>query len=195
MKESIRYKVLTRRLKQLRHRMLPRIFSPTGTYSDLQLDRTRGYRLLVHAEIESFLEERASEVVNTAFNSWRADLKPRHTITCLVAFCRVTDRVYGSAAESVGNSFATFSHIIRHNHGIKEEDLLRFLLPAGVDRAQMDATWLSTISSFGTARGELAHSSVRAHQPIDPKGEYEVVMQKILPGLRDLDAVLQKLLN
>ena len=37
--------------------MLPEKFSPTGDYSDRQLDRARGFRLLAHAEIEAFLED------------------------------------------------------------------------------------------------------------------------------------------
>lgn len=190
MAQSRRYKALVKRLEQLRRRMLPKAFSPTGDYSPVQLDKARGYRLLVHAEIEAFLEDRATDLASRAFNGWRADFKPRHTITALLAFCRIADKNYGTVAECVGAAFATFNYVIRHNHGVKEEDVLRFLLPVGVEKTQLDATWLSTLSSFGTARGEIAHSSVRAHQPIDPRTEYDTVTNKILPGLKILDELM-----
>jgi hypothetical protein len=193
MAQSRRYKVLVRRLEQLRSRMLPRKFSPTGDYTPVQLDRTRGYRLLAHAEIEAFLEDRASDLVHKAFNSWHMDSKPRHTITTLLAFCRVADKNYGTVADCVGAAFATFNYVVRNNHGVKEDDILKFLLPSGVDKGQLDATWLSTLSSFGAARGEVAHSSVRVHQPIDPRSEYDTVSNKILPGIRDLDELMTKI--
>jgi hypothetical protein len=193
MPQSRRYKVLVKRLEQLRHRMLPRKFSPTGDYTPVQLDRTRGYRLLAHAEIEAFLEDRASDLVNRAFNCWRTDFKPRHTITALLAFCRIGDKKYGTVLESIGAALATYNYIVRNNHGVKEDDILKFLLPCGIDKGQMDATWLATLSSFGAARGEIAHSSVRVHQPIDPRTEYDTVTNKILPGIRELDDLMAKI--
>ena len=175
--------------------MLPRAFSPTGSYSELQLDRARGYRLLVHAEIEAFLEERASEVVTNAFDLWRADFKPRHTLISLLACLRPSDKSFTSLTEAVGFSFGRFNQAIKDNNGIKQENLQKFLPPAGIDWATIDETWLSTLNSFGTARGEIAHTSIRVHQPIDPKGEYDTVKIRILPGLRDLDVAMQLLLR
>lgn len=175
--------------------MLPRVFSPTGTYSALQLDRARGYRLLVHAEIEAFLEDRASEVASTVFNSWIGDLRPRHTIVSLLAFLRPSEKSFKSVREAVGYSFAKFNEAVRNNNGIKEDNLVKFLPHVGIDWSAIDGTWLSTLNSFGTARGEIAHASARVHQPIDPKGEYDTVVINILPGLKDLDNSIQRLLR
>src|SRR6185312_3872597 len=116
MPQSRRYRLLASRLEQLRRTMLPRRFSPKGDYSAAQLDRTRGYRLLAHAEVEAFIEDKASELVSRAFNAWRSDSKPRHTITTLLAFCRIADKSYGTVAESVGAAFATFNYLIKNNH-------------------------------------------------------------------------------
>ena len=145
---------------------------------------------MVHAEIEAFLEDRATELATRAFDSWRRDLKPRHTIIALVAFCRNTEKNYSTLAECVGASFATFTNIIQRNHGIKEENVLKFLLPVGIEKTKLDPTWLSTLNSFGTARGQVAHTSVRVHQAIDPRTEFDTVMNMILPGVRDLDDLM-----
>jgi hypothetical protein len=195
MAQSLRYRLLVRRLKQLRNRMLPREFSPTGVYSEMQLDRARGFRLLAHAEIEAFLEEGASEVVTVVFDLWRRDLKARHTVISLLAFLKSGDKSFTSVTDAVGHCFGKFNQIIKDNNGIKQENLEKLLRPVGIDWATVDETWLSTLNSFGSARGEVAHTSVRVHLPIDPKGELETVMEKILPGLKDLDEAIQKLLE
>ena len=62
MPRSIRFRQIQSRCRDLRRHCLPSVFSATGDYSQRALDRARGYRLLVHAEIESFVEERAFEV-------------------------------------------------------------------------------------------------------------------------------------
>jgi hypothetical protein len=195
MAQSRRYRLLELRLGQLRRRLLPKAFSPIGYYNDIQLDRARGYRLLAHAEIEAFLEERASEVVTRVFNLWLNDRKPRHTVVCLLAHFRPGEKSFATVAEAVGFCFGKFNQTIKDNNGIKQENLQKFLPPVGIDWALMDGTWLSTLNSFGTARGEVAHSSVRVHQPIDPMGEYDTVSNKILPGLKDLDSAMQVLLK
>ncbi len=192
MAQSRRYQILKKRLAQLRHRLLPRVFSPTGDYSATQLDRARAYRLLVHAEIEAFMEDRATELATKAFQSWRTDLKPRHTITALLGFCRASDKSYPTLLECVGAAFATFNFVVRSNHSIKEDDILKFLLAVGVQRSQLDETWLSTMSSFGTARGEVAHCSIRVHQPIDPRTELNIV-SNILLGLGQLDEIMSSI--
>ena len=61
---SPRYKLLSRRINELRRHLLPAKFDPTGTYSPRVHERCRAFRLLVHAEFEAFIEDRVSEVVN-----------------------------------------------------------------------------------------------------------------------------------
>ncbi len=195
MAESTRFISLKNRLDQLRRTMLPRTFSPTGTYTAIQLDKVRGYRLLVHAEIEAFLEDSAREVVRSTFDSWRRDFKPRITIVSLLAFLRPCDKSFKSVSEAVGFSVEQFNRAVERNNGIKEDNLMKILPPAGIAWANINETWLSTLNSFGTARGEVAHASVHVHQPIDPKSEFETIHIRILPGLKDLDEELQKLLE
>lgn len=85
MPTSIRFKEMRARLTELRHHMLPAKFSPTGDYSDRQLDRTRGYRVLVHAEIESYIEDVAREAVTQAIQKWRKNRKPSAILLAFLA--------------------------------------------------------------------------------------------------------------
>jgi hypothetical protein len=192
MPRSARYRLLEKRLTQLRARMLPAKFSPTGVYSDRQLDWVRGYRVLVHAEIEAYLEDSVRQVATQVFEAWMNDKKPHHTIICLLAFCKVTGKTHPSASTYVGEARANLKLIIDANHGIKEENLVKFLPPIGIDCSTLDQTWLSTMTSFGKRRGEVAHTSVKTHQPIDPLSEYQTV-GLLLVGLRELDEKLRAL--
>jgi len=75
------------------------------------------------------------------------------------------------------------------NHGIRERNLMKLLLPLGVSEFDIDIVWLATVDSFGQNRGSTAHSSIsnRALQPPDPKSESDVVGQ-ILDGICKLDS-------
>jgi hypothetical protein len=143
--------------------MLPSRFSATGVYSDRQLDLARGYRVLVHAEMEYYLEESVRDVAAQAFAAWRLDGKPRHTIICLLAFCKRGDREHPIPSTYVGEAIAALRYTLENNNGIKEDNLFKFLLPVGVDGSALNTTWLSSMTSYGTLRGEVAHSSVRAN--------------------------------
>jgi len=62
---------LLKRLDTLRQNFLPKDFSPIGQYEAREHDLARGYVLLVHAEIESYLEDRATDVANSAEKRWK----------------------------------------------------------------------------------------------------------------------------
>ena len=77
MVRSRRFKVLVVRLDELRGRLLPPKFSQTGQYSAAQYDMAKAYVLLVHAEVEAFLEDRSREKAKKLEKVWRT--KARRT--------------------------------------------------------------------------------------------------------------------
>ena len=58
-----------RRVNQLGRTMLPRP-SPTGSYSTADYDRTLGFVLLAHAELEACMEDIAAEAAVECFDRW-----------------------------------------------------------------------------------------------------------------------------
>jgi len=199
---SARYKYLTARLAQLRDRLLPKVFSPTGSYSMREYDKVRAYRLLAHAEVESYLEDRARRVATDAYNKWCVDHRPRAVLISLMAFHleqegvsahKLREVLAGARRhtdDSVKSATQAYNKMLSNNHGIREENVLRILLPLGVEGADIDSLWLSTIHAFGTNRGETAHTSIRTQQPPDPAGEFRVVSD-IVAGLRQIDQKLR----
>src|ERR1700746_382487 len=83
---SARYRQLARRLAELRAHLLPIEFSPTGVYAKHELDKARAYRVLVHAEIEAYLEDSARRIANESLKQWKATQKARSVIVSLVSF-------------------------------------------------------------------------------------------------------------
>jgi hypothetical protein len=203
MARSLRLRQLERRLAELRRFMLPARFESTGSYTDRQFDRARGYRLLAHAEIEACIEDLALSVIQTAYNSWRLDYRPRHSILTLLAYYEDS---LGSVPTTISSAGASTTPLrtrverarnqyiasVRKNHGIREANVLRLLLPIGVMESDLDGAWLQQIDAFGSARGNTAHQGGRAQQPPDPATEYATV-SNILAGLRKVDVRLSAL--
>jgi hypothetical protein len=79
--------------------------------------------------------------------------------------------------------------IIERNHGVKDVNILRMLLPIGIQESQLSQTWLATMNSFGVERGHVAHSTHAVQTPPDPAVENTRV-QQILQDLANVDRMI-----
>lgn len=186
--------------------MLPGTFSPTGDYSERQLDRARGFRLLAHAEIEAFIEDITLSAAKSAVAEWVKNRKPSEVILCLLAHYHdgydtgageqfaATSRP--KTKEAIGEivQVALVQYIALHdqNHGIRESNFNKLVLPIGIRRDDLDPTWLTNLDQYGKRRGDVAHKTVKAHQQIDPRAEFQDV-RDLLTGLELLDSLVLKL--
>ncbi len=205
---SSRFICLSDELNILRDHLLPKLFEPTGVYPDQQLTQTFAYSVLAHAEIEGYLEDRASEVVLNALKHWKETGTTCRTLISLIAFsgCKMDsppkflnqgqkDKL--KLAKKLDCASTAFHTIIKNNHGLKEANILSLLLSIGVDSDDLDSTWLSTMNSFGETRGTIAHKSAsfcRIKQQPDPKIALETI-EAILVGLEDVDKLFNKLIT
>jgi hypothetical protein len=192
MPQSARLLELKKRLVILRRHLLPGDLSSTGSYSPRVLDRARAYRVLTHAEFETYLEDRCWTIASGAIREWKVDKKPRHVLMSLLSRCGSASDSDETLDERVGRAGSTFFHTIKNNHGIRESNLLALLQPVGIELADLNGTWVNTVDSFGAARGEVAHTTVGAQRPIDPRTERTTVTQ-VRDGFRDLDKLLNSL--
>lgn len=199
MANSKRFKLLIDRIKFLDNNILPTI-NFTGDYTATEYDYTRSYVLLVHAEIESFLEERVTEKVNSSLNNWRTNRKKSSCLKSILAF-RSGDISYEKKKASEKNSLEFrvnivtnhFLNLIKKNHGIKKDNILDLLLPIGIEIDELDETWLTTMDNFGAKRGEIAHHTLAAQNPIDPLTEKKLVNEIIVPELNNIDKLIIKI--
>lgn len=189
--------------------MLPAKFSPTGDYSLRQLDRSRGYRVLVHAEIEAYLEDITFEAARTGVSNWTRTKKISDCLFCLVLSYHSgfdvnnfddgpqfssehRPKMKHSAEQIVQKALQQYQQIHAANNGIKEENLLRLVVPIGVRKDELDDLWITNLNEFGKRRGDIAHKAVKAHQQIDPQSELQDVTA-LVTGLLKLDQLVAKL--
>lgn len=200
---SERFEALSSRLEVLRTRFLPADFSPTGEYSEEERDFALGYRVLVHAEIEAYLEDVCIETLGVCVTKWELDRKPRRTTEALLAYAEIAqpatpdthadarlDRPIRARVSAAKDAYV--NKVRRTNHGIREQNILQLLLPVGVAEHELDPVWIGTLDAFGGRRGDTSHSAVSAQQPPSPSEELASVEQ-ILSGLETVDALLGQL--
>ncbi len=194
---SKRYTQLRTRLHELRMHLLPFLPEPPISkilYNDQELDSTRAYIVLAHAEIEAFCEDIVRDKATTAKNTFDAAGRVTPVLRRIVSYHvgknqRSWSEVRTPSADVVEKALQSHFTAINNNHGIKRTSLERLMYPLGVLERHMDATWLAQMDSFGRKRGSVAHSSVRTAKAPDPLSELTTVNQ-LLSGLLLLDRVL-----
>lgn len=208
---STRFKELSVRLTELRRHMLPARFSNVGSYSEREIDRAKGYRLLVHAEFESYLEDVCKNAVLSAIGKWKAN---RHASNAMIALLasyhsswNVHDEIENSQIIEIAKSrknikesivkvidlaCAQFIQRIEENHGIREKNVKALLFAVGIDITDIDNTWLADIDSFGTSRGDIAHKSKKTTTLINPEDELKRVVS-LLNGLKKIDMAISSI--
>ncbi|MFM6112940.1 MAG: HEPN domain-containing protein [Sphaerospermopsis kisseleviana] len=212
MPEYYKFNTLEMQLDRLKDEFIPEI-SPTGLYSESQLSRTAAYRVLAHAEIESYLEERAWEVVQNAKTLWTKG-KTTRSLICLLGFSGLTmDKPPDTLTPQKGSktvkeekikiskkidlAVESFKRVISQNHGVKEDHILSLLLPIGIDSDDLDPAWLATMNTFGENRGLVAHKSATSYmtiQTLDPANELNTVTQ-IRKELLRIDELINNLIE
>lgn len=214
---SERFAQLEDQLATLRAHLLPDIFDPTGLYEQPEVISTRAlsYRVLAHAEIETYFEDRTLEVVNSAREAWERKRFTSRVALCLTSFSGREMRAPPDTLQApnenkkkawtehvdidarLGPIWAAFhNYVRRENHGIKEKNLLALLLPIGLDHVKLDPGLLADLDSFGSLRGAAAHSSSRTSVKMatDPAEELRRV-ESLLGGIEALDADVDSLLE
>jgi hypothetical protein len=172
---SQRYSDLTQRVQQLETHLLP-VVDPSLSYSDKDRDLVRAFCLLCHAEIEAYLEDIVWETTTKAFNIWYANKAVVSTIIFHLAHShrhesgKPKDQPYSMIVKS----YKSLETTIKKNHGIKEDNLNNILNPIGFE---IDSILKTTLNDFGKTRGQIAHTSFKIQQPLDPVTERNKIRQ------------------
>ena len=179
------------------------MFSPTGLYGELQLDRARAYRLLIHAELEAYIEDRGSTLATSAVTEWNANKVLSPTLLGLLAFTKDTENpqpaqptaTVSGMARRLTTALAHYKSRVHQNHGIKTKNICELLLPIGIQDVDLDPVWMNAMDNFGTDRGMVAHQSsaiALVRYAIDPQSELMTVTT-LLGGLKIVDEQISAL--
>lgn len=190
MANTRRYNQLSRRIINIENSYLPTVNS-SGNYSSKEQDDLRAFLLLVHAEIESYFEEVSGDKAKTAFRKWKSNKTRSNVLLALVSYCEHTINEKELEVR-INKALTLYIKALKENHGIKEKNLLEILLPVGIEYSAIDTTWLNTMTTFGSNRGEVAHSTASVQQPLDPVTLKDTVTL-ILSEIRNIDEKLKNI--
>lgn len=187
------FRILVKRLRQLRRQFLPRI-DPTGAYSETEYDQVRALQLLAHAEVEGYLEDVGRSVVAACTSKYYADSAPRSLLISLVAYHSApADREPVNQLESVvRNRVTQYFHAVSGNNGLKEKNCDLLLRPLGLNEQHFPPGFMALMDAFGAARGRIAHTGVGAQSPPDPADARDL-LSRVVWALRSIDRELVRL--
>lgn len=145
--------------------------------SDPEVDAALAYRVLIHAEIEQYLEELVSGTLASCDYLYRQYAELRLPGFCAVALHQAalftrgdhgarTDFRPTEIAKSLPSALADARQwvertAIANNHGLKGSNTVGLLGYIGVDRGALDPTLLGALDVLGGERGDAAHLSRR----------------------------------
>ncbi|EMM1341870.1 hypothetical protein R5P09_004171 [Enterobacter roggenkampii] len=171
-KASVLFREMKKRVDRLKRKYMNRQLKneandPIGYKFDAL--NIAAYRLLVHAEIEEYIETKASEKLSeiksdVAVNGFGTSyLKNILAIACLVdeplaisapydevEFKRVVLRIISTAEDKV-----------KKNNGIKKGSFILLATFCGYAESSIDPILLTNLESYGKRRGSVAHKGAR----------------------------------
>jgi hypothetical protein len=174
------------------------------SYPDTPLsqDKLRAYRLLVHAEIEYYLETIVNNKVQKSLAEWKEKSRGNIVLLSLLAYNKYEFPAVPNVIQNVTTKndlnfrmhkiVNDFFGLIVANHGIKEKNVSNLLIRIGVDVTRIDQTLISNMNSYGNVRGDLAHSTYKIQTLINPYDEKNAV-ERIINDLQVLDKIVTDL--
>ncbi|CEQ21377.1 HEPN domain-containing protein [Paraclostridium sordellii] len=185
-----RYRALKSRLKELEKHYIKSFYDKDPfELTPRQHDLARGYRVLCHAEIESYLEEIATDLLKYSVDQWNINKKVTITMTAMLTYFHKTEKKdkLGTMFNQGATNFKR--QVIEKNHGIRSDNIKKLFRPLGIDIDELDSAWVSTLDTYGSRRGETAHTSARAQQVIDLRAEKQDLVN-IVEGIEALEQLI-----
>lgn len=147
-----------------------------------EIEKIAAFKILFHAEIENFLESKATENIATLEqNRSRTDWSKFEStfIQILLILKNLKIENQNFFAEKHYNSL--FNDVIKNakktivdNNGIKENSFVVLSVLSGKFLHEIDTTLKSLLNSYGTSRGEIAHKRLKRIQSINtPSSELQ----------------------
>lgn len=173
--ESSEYKELEDRVIGLLRSFLPSPH-PLGIYSEIEQDKMRALRVLVHAEIEAYLELISKKLLD--------DLKQS-----IAGLPQKNKTILAWANEAIKQGGLA----IGDNNGVTKNDIIKLFRHYGlseVDYEHVSPVFLDRLSSFGKCRGDVAHqSAMRTTHSLNMKRE-EATIKELLQLLANFDKII-----
>ncbi|MHA2936883.1 HEPN domain-containing protein [Vibrio sp. RC27] len=199
------FQSLELRLADLRTNLLPEEFDALAGYDDKTLDMTKGYTLLVHSEVEYYIESICYKFVELQVLKYRQTKQPSACAMALITYSKLdwsatneeveiptinSSKLSDSLTTLLTKMSLSYYGIINSNNGIKAKNLRKLVAPTGMIDHFPEVN-MEDFSTFGGHRGNLAHVSTRhINFTIDPSDQLNKLTNNILPTLKAFDESL-----
>ena len=196
---------LDKRYWYLRCKYLPKNFSKTGTYSNEQYTDAIAFRVLFHAELETYLEAVALSILSQIISLSNKEKYCRASSALMTIF--KTEKMHGFPTqkdEFKDKSFfkrtldacaAEMRRRVENNKGVRAPNLLAMFLPIGLDETELDEQLLIDLSTFGSQRGDVAHKALSAIVNLPDPKEEKILAERIILALSDFEKCVSKALS
>lgn len=197
MANSLRHNRLLSRISSIEKNLLPAV-KVSGNYTKKESDQIRGYVILVHAEIEAYFEDMASEKIQKSLDLWKTARKKSNCLLSVMTFC-AKDIIWDNSPDKnkiesrINRTVIHYINLLNKNHGVKSKNIRKILLPLGIEENDLDQTWMNIMDDFGKKRGSFAHTTHSIQAQIDLQTEKNRIDRQIVPEISRLDNVIRAL--
>lgn len=164
------------------------IDSPGSFLCDL--DKLAAFRLLFHAEVETFLEARAIDQLSLIQTDINKGVWQKQHPSILSLYLLVQNFIQSDNGLTDSELKPHFNKVIgsarakvKKNNSIKADAFTFLSVAAGKSLDEIDATLLSTLNSYGRDRGDVAHSSVTRVRSLAAPSAEKAVSEDIVDQL------------
>lgn len=196
---SPEYEQLVHRCEELRKKFLDFNIPMDRAPLPSELDDIAAFKLLMHGEVEDFIEERARHAVKISMQRWKENGAATKVLLCILmayypgdycAGCSMTERAHYD--EVFRRCEVKALGCIADNNGIKRASFVALAAIAGVLPNELDEVLLADLDRFGEERGHVAHRRVdRVRTLNSPDIEYERA-RAIVDALKGFDAIVEE---
>jgi hypothetical protein len=183
---------LKKRLDTLANSLLPPD-DALGNYTDAQRDQIHAYIVLVHAEIEEYLESLARYVTELARRGSKPSQCAPLISRLIIHKCASRNETPEPITKEAIDGAVTYGEtILKRNNGIKADNLFKMFMPLGLIHDDFDTLLLEELNAFGQLRGGIAHTAARLRNGTSPSMERKRV-ESILDGISHLSEKVRML--
>lgn len=190
-KFEIKYNQLVRRIDGIKKHFDFSV-NPNGPTAQ-QSDKIRGMLVLCHAEFENHIENLALLLIDDAYDKWKRNKNANYNLASLLVHSNIEKNL--STDTKIGKAVADYRNkLINNNHGVKEHNISTIFTPLGYEINDFDSVFISTLDSFGSDRGVVAHTSAKTSSMYDKATEVKRI-EDIVSGLSDFQDKLLDIAN
>ncbi|WP_274426595.1 hypothetical protein [Chelativorans sp. YIM 93263] len=157
-------------------------------------EKTFAYSLLMHAELESYIEDMVSEIADAAFALWRKNSSVTFPLACMVIYKEggevgFSENIFNIGKERKAESIVAvskrhFDYRVKNNHGVRHKNICKLFMSIGFIPDPSEEALLNSLDGFGAKRGEYAHTSpdgklLSETDPITEANEINVLIENM----------------